>query len=69
MTGPRPTLTSGIMSVSPAGRLAKRQYHCGPHLSGHLAKERQGVYLGSTVQVIPHVTDAIKEFIMTGQED
>ena len=36
---------------------------------GIIAKERQGLYLGSTVQVIPHVTDAIKEFIMTGQED
>jgi len=28
-----------------------------------LTKERRGDYLGGTVQVIPHVTDAIKEFI------
>ena len=28
-----------------------------------IAKERQGEYLGATVQVIPHVTDAIKEFV------
>ncbi len=28
-----------------------------------LAKERRGDYLGATVQVIPHVTDAIKAFI------
>jgi len=28
-----------------------------------LARERRGDYLGATVQVIPHVTDAIKEFI------
>tara|TARA_B100000287_G_scaffold234164_1_gene220511 strand:- start:3013 stop:4638 length:1626 start_codon:yes stop_codon:yes gene_type:complete len=28
-----------------------------------LSKERQGKYLGKTVQVIPHVTDRIKEFI------
>ena len=28
-----------------------------------LAKERRGDYLGATVQVIPHVTDMIKEFI------
>jgi CTP synthase len=34
-----------------------------------IAKERRGDYLGSTVQVIPHVTDAIKEFITTGNED
>src|ERR1700742_1722137 len=31
--------------------------------SGVIAKERRGDYLGATVQVIPHVTDAIKEFI------
>jgi CTP synthase len=34
-----------------------------------IAKERRGDYLGSTVQVIPHVTDAIKAFITTGNED
>ncbi len=28
-----------------------------------LSRERRGDYLGATVQVIPHVTDAIKEFI------
>ncbi|HEX7075033.1 MAG TPA: CTP synthase [Hyphomicrobiaceae bacterium] len=33
-----------------------------------LAKERRGDYLGATVQVIPHVTDAIKEFITSGNE-
>lgn len=30
-----------------------------------LMKERRGDYLGGTVQVIPHVTDLIKEFIRT----
>ena len=30
-----------------------------------IARERRGDYLGATVQVIPHVTDAIKEFIRT----
>ena len=30
-----------------------------------LERERRGDYLGATVQVIPHVTDAIKEFILT----
>ena len=29
--------------------------------SGVIARERRGDYLGGTVQVIPHVTDAIKE--------
>jgi len=33
-----------------------------------IAKERRGDYLGATVQVIPHVTDAIKAFITTGNE-
>src|SRR5690242_2568645 len=28
-----------------------------------IQRERRGEYLGATVQVIPHVTDAIKEFI------
>jgi len=33
-----------------------------------LAKERRGDYLGATIQVIPHVTNAIKEFILEGNE-
>ncbi len=33
-----------------------------------LAKERRGDYLGGTVQVIPHVTDAIKQFVLCGNE-
>ena len=31
--------------------------------SNVIAKERRGEYLGSTVQIIPHVTDEIKSFI------
>jgi CTP synthase len=34
-----------------------------------LAKERRGDFLGATVQVIPHVTDAIKNFVLSGNED
>ena len=33
-----------------------------------ITKERRGDYLGGTVQVIPHVTDAIKDFIGLGNE-
>ena len=33
-----------------------------------IAKERRGDYLGATVQVIPHVTDEIKQFILSGNE-
>ena len=35
----------------------------GKVFSNVLQKERQGGYLGSTVQIIPHVTDEIKRFI------
>ena len=34
-----------------------------------IAKERRGDYLGGTVQVIPHVTDAIKAFVRDGNDD
>ncbi|PIR37397.1 MAG: CTP synthetase [Alphaproteobacteria bacterium CG11_big_fil_rev_8_21_14_0_20_39_49] len=34
-----------------------------------IAKERRGEYLGGTVQVIPHVTDLIKEFILSDTDD
>jgi CTP synthase len=33
-----------------------------------LRKERNGDYLGQTIQVIPHITDEIKEFIMRAGE-
>ncbi len=34
-----------------------------------IQKERRGDYLGATVQVIPHVTNEIKEFISESNED
>ncbi len=34
-----------------------------------IAKERRGDYLGGTVQVIPHVTDAIKNFVLDGNDE
>ncbi|MBO6258375.1 MAG: CTP synthase [Succinivibrio sp.] len=33
-----------------------------------IRKERRGDYLGATIQVIPHITNAIKEKIMAGAE-
>jgi CTP synthase len=33
-----------------------------------LAKERRGDYLGATIQVIPHVTNAIKDFVRDGND-
>jgi len=34
-----------------------------------LARERRGDYLGATIQVIPHVTNAIKDFVRAGNDD
>ena len=34
-----------------------------------IARERQGDYLGATIQVIPHITDAIKAFITADLDD
>jgi CTP synthase len=34
-----------------------------------LEKERRGDYLGATVQVIPHVTDEIKKFVLSDAKD
>ena len=34
-----------------------------------ITRERRGDYLGATVQVVPHVTDAIKEFALADQGD
>jgi CTP synthase len=33
-----------------------------------IAKERRGDYLGGTIQIVPHVTNAIKEFILAAAE-
>ncbi|MCW9039082.1 MAG: CTP synthase, partial [Rhodospirillales bacterium] len=34
-----------------------------------IARERRGDYLGATIQVIPHITDAIKEFAQADVQD
>src|ERR1700710_1456787 len=34
-----------------------------------LTKERRGDYLGATIQVIPHVTNAIKDFILDNNDE
>ncbi len=52
------------------GRHANRQDNIttGRIYQDIIAKERRGDFLGGTVQVIPHVTDAIKDFIQSGNE-
>ena len=37
--------------------------------SNVLEKERRGDYLGKTIQVVPHVTNEIKDFISIGEND
>jgi len=37
--------------------------------SNVLEKERRGAYLGKTIQVIPHVTNEIKEFLAIGDDE
>jgi CTP synthase len=37
--------------------------------SNVLEKERRGDYLGKTIQVIPHVTDEIKDFLRIGEDE
>src|SRR6478752_5530790 len=34
-----------------------------------ITRERRGDYLGATIQVVPHVTNAIKEFVLTGNDE
>src|ERR1041384_7143241 len=53
------------------GRAANKRDNIPPGriYSDILAKERKGEYLGATVQVIPHVTDAIKNFVIEGNEE
>jgi CTP synthase len=45
--------------------LTTRNHNCttGKIYESVITKERRGDYLGATVQVIPHITDEIKEFI------
>lgn len=49
--------TSAIMS-------SKNNYTSGKIYYSVITKERKGVYLGGTVQIIPHVTDEIKSVIL-----
>lgn len=54
-TGVPPRMTDSIS----AGRI----------YSNVLEKERRGDYLGKTIQVVPHVTDEIKDFLAIGSDE
>jgi CTP synthase len=51
-------------------KMAKRNnFTTGQIYESVIRKERRGDYLGGTVQVIPHITDEIKSWIMAGAGD
>src|ERR1700757_5212681 len=51
-------------------KLGKRNnFTTGQIYESVIRKERRGDYLGGTVQVIPHITDEIKSWIMSGAGD
>src|ERR1700681_4273945 len=52
------------------GRPASRQDNitAGRIYQEILASERRGDYLGATIQVVPHVTNAIKQFMLEGND-
>ncbi len=51
-------------------RMGKRNnFTTGQIYESVIRKERRGDYLGGTVQVIPHITDEIKSWILTGAGD
>ena len=70
MTARRPISIWAIMSASPASRRAQSDnITTGRIYSEIIERERRGDYLGATVQVIPHVTDAIKNFVLSDAGD
>ena len=62
--GRRRTSTLVTTSVSPASRRPSDNITTGRIYRDIIARERRGDYLGATVKVIPHVTNAIKEFAL-----
>jgi len=47
----------------------RSNYTAGRIYESVIRRERRGDYLGATVQVIPHITDAIKEAILSAPEE
>lgn len=47
----------------------KNNFTTGQVYADVIARERRGDYLGATIQVIPHITDAIKQRIIDGAGD
>ena len=67
--GVKPISTSGTTNALPALRRVTPTGQLGSHLFHGSEKERRGDYLGKTIQVIPHVTNEIKDFISIGEDE
>jgi len=64
-TGPETDLDSGTTSASRTPRTTRNQQLDGrPGLPVVIQKERRGDYLGRRFQVIPHITNEIKQCIL-----
>ncbi len=46
-----------------ADNIIDNHEHMAPLLQAVIERERRGDYLGKTVQVVPHITDAIQDWI------
>ena len=70
MTAPRLISIWGTTSASPASTPpSSTMPPPDASIQDVIAKERRGDYLGATVQVIPHITDAIKEAVLRETAD
>ena len=70
MTALKPIWIWAITNASPAWpRASTDSVSSGRIYSTVLEKERRGDYLGKTIQVIPHVTNEIKDFLTIGADE
>ncbi len=68
-TAQKPIWTMGHYERFIRTKMTRRNnFTTGRIYSDVLRKERRGDYLGATVQVIPHITNAIKERVLAGGE-
>jgi CTP synthase (UTP-ammonia lyase) len=66
---PKPTSTWALRTLHEHGGLRNSQLDDGKIYLSVIQKERRGDYLGRTVQVIPHITNEIKDAIRVAARD
>ena len=71
MMARRPTsILWALRALQPAWLRARRTRSAlGASIPTCSERERRGDYLGKTIQVIPHVTNEIKDFIRIGEDE